>query len=260
MDQRVANDRRTDSAAGPEVKASETDAAKRRSWRDAVRKRRGLLIALTSGSVIALLALVVWWLHARQYVSTDDAFIDTRTVQISAQVAAAIIDVPVNDNQTVGAGAELVRLDDRDYVAQVDQARAQVEQAQASITNLAAQIAAQQARIAQANKQVAQAEAALTWAQQEAELAKQGTGTVEQAQQHSSNFLQSEAAFAAAQANAVATEKQEPVLEAQRKLSEAQLAQARASLEQAQANLSRTIITAPVEGRVTRLNAAKGGY
>ncbi len=49
------------------------------------------------------------------YESTDDAFIDARTVQISAQVAAAIVDVPVNDNQLVEAGAELVRLDDRDY-------------------------------------------------------------------------------------------------------------------------------------------------
>ena len=36
--------------------------------------------------------------------------------------------------------------------------------------------------------------------------------------------------------------------------------QARAALEQADANLSRTLITAPVAGRVTRLTAAKGNY
>ena len=40
----------------------------------------------------------------------------------------------------------------------------------------------------------------------------------------------------------------------------AQLENAQAQLEQAEANLSRTIITAPVAGRVTRLTAAKGGY
>ena len=66
--------------------------------------------------------------------------------------------------------------------------------------------------------------------------------------------------MAAAQANAVATDKQVAVLQAQRDLAYGQLAQARATLEQAVANLSRTIIVAPVAGRVTKLTAAKGGY
>ena len=61
--------------------------------------------------------------------STDDAFIDARTVPISSQVNAAIVDVPVTDNQLVEAGTVLVRLDDRDYKAQLDQANAQVDQA-----------------------------------------------------------------------------------------------------------------------------------
>jgi membrane fusion protein (multidrug efflux system) len=216
------------------------------------------------GSVILVALLVAWWLHARNYESTDDAFIDTRTVQISAQVGAAIAGVPVTDNQVVDAGAELVRLDDRDYVAQRDQAQAQVNQAQSSVENLTAQIAAQQAKVDQANKQVAQAQAMLTFARQEFEryqqLASKGTGTIQQAQQTSSNLQQNEAALAAAQANAVATEKQIGVLQAQRDLTYGQVAQARATLEQAQANLSRTIITAPVSGRVTKLTAAKGAY
>jgi membrane fusion protein (multidrug efflux system) len=212
---------------------------------------------LVLGGLIGAALLVAWWLHARNYQSTDDAFIDSRTVQISAQVGAAIVDVPVTDNQIVDAGTELVHLDDRDYVAQV-------KQAQASIENLTAQIAAQQAKVEQANKQVTQAQAALTFARQQAEryqqLANKGSGTVEQAQQYASSLQQSDAGLAAAQANATATEKQIGVLEAQRDLAFGQLAQAHATLEQAQANLARTIITAPVAGRVTKLTAAKGGY
>jgi len=208
--------------------------------------------------------LFFWWLHARQYESTDDAFIDTRTVQISAQISAAVVDVPVTDNQLVEAGAELVRLDDRDFIAQVDQAKAQVAQEQAGVANSIAQLAAQEARIDQADKQVAQAQAVLTFAQQQADryqqLAKQDSATVEQAQQYASNLRQSQASLAAAQANAAATEKQNPVLQAQRKLSDAQLSQGQAALEQAQTNLSRTVITAPVAGRVTKLTAAKGDY
>jgi len=248
MDQRVDSERRSDSGLGsPNRDAAASDTAAKGG---VLRRRRGLVTALVIGGVILAVLLVLWWLNARQYESTDDAFIDARTVQISAQVAAAIVDVPVTDNQMVEAGAELVRLDDRDYIAQRDQA-------QASVNNFAAQIAEQKAKVDQAERQVAQAQATLTFAQQQADryqlLAKQGSGTVETAQQYSSNLQQSQAAYAAAQANAAATEKQEPVLEAQLKNAQAQLAQA-------EANLSRTIITAPVAGRVTHLTAAKGGY
>jgi membrane fusion protein (multidrug efflux system) len=256
MDQRVDSERRQDSehgTAAPAGRDSESGSgAGKKSGRKqgALRNRRGLLVALLLGAIVVAVAVALWWLNARNYESTDDAFIDARTVQISAQVAAAIVAVPVTDNQIVEPGAELVRLDDRDYIAQRDQA-------QASVHNFTAQIAEQQAKIDQAAKQVVQAQATLTFAQQQADryqtLAKQGSGTVEQAQQYASNLQQSQAGLAAAQANAAAVEKEEPVLQAQLRNAQAQLALA-------EANLSRTIITAPVAGRVTHLTAAKGGY
>jgi len=268
MDQRVEHERRPDSerldTSKLQAPPSFEKTRNKRSWRQTFRRRRLFALLLALGGLIGAALLVAWWLHARNYESTDDAFIDSRTVQISAQVAGAIVDVPVTDNQLVDAGSELVHIDDRDYVAQRDQAQAQVKQAQASVENLTSQIAAQQAKVDQANKQVAQAQAALTFARQQAEryqqLASRGSGTVEQAQQYASSLQQSDAGLAAAQANATATEKQIAVLQAQRDLYFGQLAQAHATLEQAQANLARTIITAPVAGRVTKLTAAKGGY
>jgi multidrug resistance efflux pump len=134
------------------------------------------------------------------------AFIDTRVVPISAQISAAIVDVPITDNQLVDAGGVLVRLGDRDYAAALVQAKAQVEQAQGTIANLDAQIAAQKARIAQAQQQVSGAQAALTFAQQEnaraQDLFKKGAGTAQAAQQTSSNLRQAQAALDAAQASA----------------------------------------------------------
>jgi membrane fusion protein, multidrug efflux system len=263
MDQRVDNERRSETAPSRDAKRGDA-AIGRASWRERLRARRGLVVLIAVISIAAAAGIVVWWLHARQYESTDDAFIDARTVQISPQISAAVVDVPVTDNQLVAAGAVLIHLDDRDFVAQRDQAQAQIDQAQANIANAEAQLEAQQARIEQAEKQVAQAQAALTFAQQQAdryqELAKRGAGTVEQSQQYASNLQQSQASLAAAQANQVAAEKQIPMIEAQRKLAVAQLAQSRAALEQALANLSRTVITAPVAGRVTHLTAAKGDY
>jgi membrane fusion protein, multidrug efflux system len=223
-----------------------------------------MVLAVTALLIVALVAVVVWWFNASGYETTDDAFIDARTVSISSQVNAAIVDVPVTDNQLVEAGAVLVRLDDRDYKAQLDQAKAQVDQAQAGIANVAAQIAAQQARIEQADQQAAQAEAALVFAQQQNEryqaLVKSGAVTVETAQQYASGLLQAQAGYSAAQRNSIATEKQLPVLQAQQRQADAQLEQSRAALQQAEVNLSRTIISAPVAGRVARLTAAKGDY
>src|ERR1700761_6089580 len=60
---------------------------------------------LAAGAAIALVLLlaggVLWWLHARQYESTDDAFIDARSITIAVQLTGTIIEVPVTDNETV---------------------------------------------------------------------------------------------------------------------------------------------------------------
>jgi membrane fusion protein (multidrug efflux system) len=207
---------------------------------------------------------VVWWLYARQYETTDDAFIDARTVPISSQVAGAIVNLAVTDNQTVDKGQVLFRIDDRNYQAAVDKAKAQVEESEATIANLAAQIAAQQARIEEAKRQVTQARAALTFAQQQnvraQDLVKRGVGTVEAAQQAKSDQTQRQAAFNAAIAAETAAEKQIAVLRTQQKVAQGQLDSAKAQLALAEANLSRTVIRAPVDGIATKITGAKGAY
>jgi membrane fusion protein (multidrug efflux system) len=250
MDQRTDNERRQDATPGRDAKLAIGQARKSQAWADWLARRRRMVLIVTALIIVAIVAVVVWWVNTSGYETTDDAFIDARTVSISSQVGAAIVDVPVTDNQLVEPGTVLVRLDDRDFKAQYDQSKA-------NIANIDAQIAAQQARIEQAAKQSAEAEAALTFARQQeqryTDLVNKGAVTVEQAQQYASGLRQAQATYLAAQANAIATEKQLPVLKAQRE-------QTAAQFEQAQANLSRTLVTAPAAGRVTQLTAAKGNY
>jgi membrane fusion protein, multidrug efflux system len=235
--------------------------------------------------VIVILAIIVtaaaitgglWWLHGRNFESTDDAFVDTRIAGISSQVSGAIVAVAVTDNELVAKGATLVDIDPRDYQvavaqaqAQVAQAQAQLAQANATVANLDAQLDAQRARIDQALRQVEQTKAALTFAQQEhdrnQDLMRNNAGTRQQLQQATSNFIQAQANVASAEANGVATQKQIPVLETQRQGTVAQVAQAKGQLEQAQAqlqqaeiNLSRTHIVAREAGRATKISAAVG--
>jgi membrane fusion protein (multidrug efflux system) len=257
-DRRIAREFERDGKRGPEPGSEPSGGG----WRLASRPWQ---VAAFAG-LVTLLAVgaLIWWLHAQQFESTDDSYIDARTVAVSAQVAGAIVEVPVTDNQVVDADVTLVRIDDRDYRAQLDLALAQVEQAQSSIATLDAQIEAQQAKIDQANQQVAQAQAVLTFSQQEndrvQQLVKRGAATVQQAQQATSDLQQKQATLRAAQDDALAAQKQIEVLRAQRQGAVGQLDQAHASQRQAETNLARTDITAPTAGRVTKLSAARGAY
>jgi membrane fusion protein, multidrug efflux system len=236
--------------------------------------RRGLRSWIASHklatSVILLLFLaavaggIAWWLNASQYADTDDAFIDARPSAISAEVAAAITDVPVTDNEIVKPGQVLARLDDRNFVAAQSQAKAQIAQAEATISTAEAQTTAQQAAVNQMSEQVTQAQAALTYSQDQNQraqtLLKQGFGTLQQAQQTNSDLIQKRAALDAAQAALAQAKRQLAVFAAQRRVGEGQRQQGEAQLALADANLSRTTLVAPFEGRVTQLTAAKGVY
>lgn len=221
-------------------------------------------IAILVVLLLAAVGLVLWWLNARQYESTDDAFIDARTVTIGAEISGRITDVAVTDNQPVKAGDVLLRIDDSDYQASLAEASAGVASAQADIVDVEAQIKAQNAKIDAAQKQVAQAQAALDFAkaedQRNRELLAKGTSTQQQAQQAASTLRQDQAAFDSAQANVAAAKSQVVVLQAQTKSAEAKLDQAKASQDQARTTLSRTTITAPVAGRATSISVANGTY
>ena len=201
----------------------------RKSW-IARHKLLTVVLALCAAAVIA--AGVAWWLNARNYEDTDDAFIDARPSAISPQVSAAIVDVPVTDNEVVEPGQPLARLDDRDYRAAQAEAEAKVAQAQAAIGSSEAQIAAQQATIDQRTLDVTQAEAALAYSKDEYARAQtlltKGAGTLQQAQQTHSDLIQKQAAFDAAKAGLAQAKKQLAVLIAQKRSDEAQLAQAQA--------------------------------
>jgi membrane fusion protein (multidrug efflux system) len=212
--------------------------------------------------VAGIIAGIAWYLHARHYESTDDAFIDGRPVLVSPQVTGNIITVNVTDNQIVRNGDLLATIDPRNYKAAVDQAEGLIRQNEATLQNLDAQIAAQKAQVEQATQQVTEAEAALKFATDEniryQDLVQKGAGTVQRAQQASSDFNGKKAAFDAATAAKVSAERQIDVLTAQKVGAAAQLDQARAQKDRADADLQRTELRATVDGRVAKLTAAVG--
>jgi membrane fusion protein (multidrug efflux system) len=230
--------------------------------KSAFRKHPIAMVVCLGLIVIGVLAGIAWYLHARHYESTDDAFIDGRPVLMSPQVTGSIISVDVTDNQIVKKGDLLATIDARNYQAAVNQADAQIRQNEATERNFEAQIAGQKAQVDQATQQVTQAEAALKFATDEntryQDLVQKGAGTVQRAQQASSDFNGKQAALDAATAAKVSAERQIDVLNAQKVGAAAQLDQSKAQKDRADADLQRTELRATVDGRVTKLTAAVG--
>ena len=123
--------------------------------------------------------------------STDDAYVQADNVTIAPKVSGYIETVSVDDNQPVKAGHVLAEIDERDYQAALDQAKADVAVAEASIASTRAQLGEQRALIdAGAARRSTPTRRAEVFAEQNDQrygaLAKSGYGTVQNAQQATS--------------------------------------------------------------------------
>ena len=234
------------------------------SLRDRLREHWLLVAVVACLVLIAIIAGLAYWFNVRNYESTDDAFIAARSFSVAPKVGGYVTEVPVTDNQHVGAGDLLAKIDDRDYVIAVDQAKAQVAVAQANIGNIQAQIDSQHQQIDQAKAQVDQAEAQLRFAQQEEararDLVDKGAGTVQREQQTRSDLTSQQANEARTKAALIAADLGVKTLEAQLASARASLQQAQAQLDQANLNLQYTRVTAAQSGRVVKLSSAVGTF
>jgi membrane fusion protein (multidrug efflux system) len=217
-------------------------------------KRVALGLAIALG-VAGVADLGYGYLTTGRYLeSTDDAYVKADSTIIAPKVSGYIAQVLVGDNEKVRAGQVLARIDDRDFKAALDQARADVAAADASVRNLDAQIALQQPIIEQGIADVAASEANLKFAQEERarydDLMKTGSGTIQRAQQTDAALRASSAQLQHAKSGLMAAQRKVDVLTTERAKAVAQLERARAVEEQATLNLSYTEIIAPVDGTV----------
>jgi membrane fusion protein, multidrug efflux system len=230
------------------------------------RRRRGLIalvVILVGGAIIAGIG---WWVEASKWVGTDDAFIDTHTVQVSARVAGRVSAVLVADNQKVRDGQPLIELDPADFQAALSQALANWESAQGQLAQAKAQLPVAQANLDQARAQVTVAEAAATNAdinlKRDQTLERMGGLAVShQTLDNDTATARSNAAtLAAAQQKVTADEAQFALNKTQIGTAEAGVRAAGAQVAQARLNLSYTVIRASEAGRITNKTVALGNY
>lgn len=205
-----------------------------------------------------------WWLSHRGLESTENAFVQADTVQVSPQIPGYVAEVLVTDNQQVQAGQVLARLDPAQFEAALAQAQANVVAAQAATRNVGERAEAEQAVIAEraAAVQTAQAQARLASAdlQRYEALARQGWVSAQRAQTAQAQAAQAQAAVAQAQAALEAERRATAAFGSSRAQSAATIEQARAAVRQAQINLDRAVIRAPAAGVIGARAVRVGQY
>lgn len=174
------------------------------------KRRRNISIGV-GVLLVAIIGGLVYWLYARQYESTDDAFIEGDIVQVSPKVAAYIAKINVKSNQFVHKGDVLVELDPTDLQVKLEQAKANLENARS------------QRGLAQANVSLA---TKTTGAGKSTAVSNVNTAktNVEQtrlaAEAKRSQIAQAQAAARTAQANLAQTRAQVPQAESNVKLAQ----------------------------------------
>ena len=209
---------------------------------------------------------VLYYLNARQYESTDDAFVDAHIVRLAPTVAGTLKEVADLDNRHVEAGRVLAVIEASGPETQVTQREADVKQAIAQLDQSRAQVAA-----AQATRDQAAAQARIPLAN--ALKAQQDLARYEHLQQIDAAAVaaqQIDAARAAARstaADAAAARRQIDSAAANVTVARRQVAASRAVIEARQAAVKQANVTlgdnrlvAPVSGQVVNRQVNIGSY
>jgi membrane fusion protein (multidrug efflux system) len=135
-------------SAGPAPVTNLSPAVKagRRSW------RRVLLVL---GPLVLVVGGGLFYLTSGRFVSTDDAYIRSRILQVNADVAGQAVRVPVRDNQPVKAGQVLVEIDPEPYRLKLAASDAELARVVQDAEALRATVGSQQGDLTQAAADVA---------------------------------------------------------------------------------------------------------
>ncbi|WDD95320.1 EmrA/EmrK family multidrug efflux transporter periplasmic adaptor subunit [Burkholderia sp. FERM BP-3421] len=216
-------------------------------------KRKRMMTLLVVVIVIAAIAYgLYYFLVARFYESTDDAYVNGNVVQITPQVTGTVIAVNADDTQSIRTGQPLVQLDPAD-------ARVALQQAEANLAQTVRQVRGRYVDDDQYRAQVALRESDLSRAQDDLRrrLAVAQTGAVSQEE-----ISHARDAVKGAQASLDATRQQ---LAANRALTadttivnHPDVLAAAARVRDAYLNNARNTLPAPVTGYVAKRSVQVG--
>jgi membrane fusion protein (multidrug efflux system) len=229
-----------------------------------IAKKLGLIAAVLGAVIVGVWYGYTWWTVGRFMETTDDAYVGGDVTTMASKVAGFVDTIAVTDNQRVKAGDLLVKLDDRDYRAQLARAEASVAAQEAALANRDAAHRLQTAVVDQANAEIAAATAEATRSQYDLDryrtLSAERYASLQRFEQADADYKKAAAVEHKMQAALRASRHQLDVIDTERRQIEAALAQAKAERDLAGLNLSYTEIRSPIDGVIGNRSARVGAY
>jgi membrane fusion protein, multidrug efflux system len=225
---------------------------------------RAVIFLLAVGILVLITTRWNRWESNARMQTTDDAYLQADLTPVAAKVSGYVSSMPVQDYERVHAGQLLVQIDQRDYVAAVNQLTASVNAAAATIEALKAQRTLQGANVEAAKATIAATTANVD--QNERDLARQkrlletGSSSTEATEKLQTGRAQLAAQLQQNRAQEQAAARQLDVLAAQQAQAEAALAAQKANLDVAKLNLGYTSIVAPQDGVIGQRQVKPGQF
>ncbi len=193
-----------------------------------------------------------WFLHARHYEHTDDAYVASDLIQITSEQAGTVTAIHVDDTQHVERGQILLELDKADAQVAMAEAEATLAQAVRAVRGFNGQVATLQAQRDQREVALATALANL---QRRQSIAGDGAVSAEELA-HAADEVSSLQAVLNATREQLATAQAQ--IDGTTVQTHPQVLQAVAGLREAALALSRTTLVAPVSGVVAKRGVQLG--
>ncbi|OOV29737.1 secretion protein HlyD [Flavobacterium sp. LM5] len=214
--------------------------------------------------------------HSQSHEETDDAQIEKNMSPIIPRVAGYISKVHVEDNDFVKKGDTLFTIDKKDFLVKIEEAKAALigaeggfEVAKADIGSALASISVSEANVLSAGGNIESAKIRLGRATSDfaryENLYKNHTITKQQYEQALATKQEAESQLRILQQQQRASSFQKSVIEAKSRVSNKQTEVAAANIKRAQAvldaakiNLSYTVVTAAIDGQVSKIDIQPG--
>jgi len=184
----------------------------------------------------------------QSFVTASGEIVATRYADIGSAVMGRLVELVVKEGDAVKAGQVLARIDPVQASSSADAAAASVGALEADARAAATQVRAAQAALEEARSREKEAAASWTRAQE-----LQRAGLLPQSEFDKASMAGTTAAAQVAAATAAFERAQQSLASAERRI-----AQGRAENTRARDMLSKTEITAPIDGVITRLDAEQG--
>lgn len=224
-----------------------------KSWH---RRKRTRMILMLAAPVVVLIGALYLYLTGGRYESTENASLQTGMVAISPSVSGKVVAIEVTENQRVHKGDVLFRIGSDSFEAAVSEAEAELADARSDVGSL-------RAEYREALSEVRAAEARRDFARQEAtrqrSLLDEGISSRAQYDLAVTEARTAEDAIAAARAKAESLRANlAGDVDSSINL-QPEVRRAASKLAQARIDLRDTVVRAPQDGIVTRVNQLQVG-